>query len=81
MWYGNPPFRVNHFAKRTVDLEWENQYSISGSNLLTVSITYLPGGKYLVEVIIISLFDITVFLVEFVFAFKFFHLQQNNLYL
>uniref|UniRef100_M1BPD9 Biotin-containing subunit of methylcrotonyl-CoA carboxylase n=1 Tax=Solanum tuberosum TaxID=4113 RepID=M1BPD9_SOLTU len=49
LWYGNPPFRINHFAKRTVDLEWENQYSISGSNLLTVSITYLPDGKYLVE--------------------------------
>ncbi|MCD7466798.1 hypothetical protein HAX54_003823 [Datura stramonium] len=41
---------VHHFAKRTVDLEWENQYSNSGSNLLTVSITYLPDGKYLVEV-------------------------------
>ena len=59
MWYGNPPFRINHFAKRTVDLEWENQYSISGSNLLTVSITYLPDGKFLVEVMIVSLFDVT----------------------
>ncbi|KAG5587204.1 hypothetical protein H5410_047638 [Solanum commersonii] len=49
LWYGNPPFRINHFAKRTVDLEWENQYSISSSNLLTVSITYLTDGKYLVE--------------------------------
>ncbi|KAK6164645.1 hypothetical protein DH2020_001509 [Rehmannia glutinosa] len=25
VWYGNPPFRVNHCAKHTMELEWEDE--------------------------------------------------------
>lgn len=50
VWYANPPFRVNHFAKRTMELELEDESSKGGPELVPVDVTYLPKGKYLIEV-------------------------------
>ncbi|KAH6793908.1 methylcrotonyl-CoA carboxylase alpha chain [Perilla frutescens var. hirtella] len=49
LWYGNPPFRVNHFAKRTMELEWEGESINSGPELVPIHVTYQPKGKYLIE--------------------------------
>uniref|UniRef100_A0A2N9GFP1 Methylcrotonoyl-CoA carboxylase subunit alpha n=1 Tax=Fagus sylvatica TaxID=28930 RepID=A0A2N9GFP1_FAGSY len=49
IWYSSPPFRVHHCAKRTMELEWENEYDSSASNLLTLSITHKPEGTCLIE--------------------------------
>ncbi|XP_047325522.1 methylcrotonoyl-CoA carboxylase subunit alpha, mitochondrial isoform X2 [Impatiens glandulifera] len=49
MWYGCPPFRVNHSVKRTLELEWTNEYSDSSPKLLKHSITYHPDGLYIIE--------------------------------
>ncbi|KAL8530543.1 hypothetical protein ACS0TY_007543 [Phlomoides rotata] len=49
VWYSNPPFRVNHFAKRTMELEWEDESSKGGPKLAPIHVTYLPKGKYLIE--------------------------------
>ncbi|KAL7112938.1 hypothetical protein ACP275_04G033000 [Erythranthe tilingii] len=49
VWYANPPFRVNHYAKRTMELEWEDESSKGGSILVPVHVTYLPKGKYRIE--------------------------------
>ncbi|XP_040364887.1 methylcrotonoyl-CoA carboxylase subunit alpha, mitochondrial isoform X3 [Rosa chinensis] len=51
IWYSSPPFRVNHCARHTVELEWENEYDSSGSRLLTYSITYKSDGSYLIEML------------------------------
>lgn len=50
MWYAYPPFRVHNRARRTIELEWENEFYASGSKILTLSINYQPDGKYLIEV-------------------------------
>lgn len=50
MWYTSPPFRVNHCARSTMELEWENENDGSGSKLLALSITCKPDGGYLIEV-------------------------------
>ncbi|KAL4588146.1 hypothetical protein LXL04_001026 [Taraxacum kok-saghyz] len=42
IWYTHPPFRPNLHATRTLELEWENDN-------LTLSITYLPNGNYLIK--------------------------------
>ncbi|KAL6214669.1 hypothetical protein ACLB2K_014101 [Fragaria x ananassa] len=49
IWYSNPPFRVHHCARHTLELEWENEYDSSGSKLLTFSVTYKSDGSYLIE--------------------------------
>ncbi|KAK7270283.1 hypothetical protein RIF29_23312 [Crotalaria pallida] len=49
VWYASPPFRVHHQAKRTIELEWDNEYGIGSSNILKLTITYQPNGKYLIE--------------------------------
>ncbi|XP_051142279.1 methylcrotonoyl-CoA carboxylase subunit alpha, mitochondrial isoform X2 [Andrographis paniculata] len=49
VWYANPPFRVNHRAKRSVELDWENESSKGGSKLVPLHVTYLSKGKYLIE--------------------------------
>lgn len=49
IWYAYPPFRVHHHAKRTIELEWENEYHIGESKHLILSVTYLPNGNYLIE--------------------------------
>ncbi|KAG5514491.1 hypothetical protein RHGRI_035785 [Rhododendron griersonianum] len=49
VWYAHPPFRVHHCARRTMELEWVNEYDNIGSKLLTLSITYQPDGSYLIE--------------------------------
>ncbi|KAK6141359.1 hypothetical protein DH2020_024909 [Rehmannia glutinosa] len=49
VWYGNPPFRVNHCAKHTMELEWEDESSKGSLKLPPVHVTYLPKGKYLIE--------------------------------
>ncbi|KAA8550833.1 hypothetical protein F0562_002517 [Nyssa sinensis] len=49
IWYAFPPFRVNHYARRTMEFEWDNEYNKSGSKLLTLSITYQPDGSYLIK--------------------------------
>lgn len=52
MWYAKPPFRVNHRARHTMELEWDDEYSGDGFKLLTVNMTYLPDGNYLIEVVL-----------------------------
>lgn len=54
MWYANPPFRVNHCAKRTMELEWEDESSKGGSILVPVNATYISKGKYRMEVVLSS---------------------------
>ncbi|KAK9281063.1 hypothetical protein L1049_003956 [Liquidambar formosana] len=49
IWYAYPPFRVHHNTRRTMELEWDDEYDSSGSRLLTLSITYQPNGNYLIE--------------------------------
>ncbi|KAL1547210.1 methylcrotonoyl-CoA carboxylase [Salvia divinorum] len=49
VWYANPPFRVNHFAKRIMELIWEDESSKGGPKLVPVHVTYMPKGKYLIE--------------------------------
>ncbi|KAL3647845.1 hypothetical protein CASFOL_008813 [Castilleja foliolosa] len=48
VWYINP-FRVNHCAKYKMELEWEDESIKGGFKLPPVHITYLPKGKYLIE--------------------------------
>ncbi|XAR61176.1 Methylcrotonoyl-CoA carboxylase [Bertholletia excelsa] len=50
LWYAHPPFRVNHPARRTMELEWVNEYGSGSSKLLRLFITYQPDGSYLVEI-------------------------------
>lgn len=54
IWYANPPFRVNHFAKRTMELEWEDESSKGGPKPVPVHVTHMPKGKYLIEVFLLS---------------------------
>ncbi|XP_010652000.1 methylcrotonoyl-CoA carboxylase subunit alpha, mitochondrial isoform X4 [Vitis vinifera] len=49
IWYAYPPFRVHHSARRTMELDWDNEYDSSSSKLLTFSITFQPDGNYLIE--------------------------------
>ncbi|KAI7742177.1 hypothetical protein M8C21_030670, partial [Ambrosia artemisiifolia] len=49
VWYTHPPFRLNHHATRTIELEWENEYNDNTSEHLTLSIEYLPNGNYLIK--------------------------------
>ncbi|XP_024025268.1 methylcrotonoyl-CoA carboxylase subunit alpha, mitochondrial [Morus notabilis] len=49
IWYSSPPFRVHHCASSTMELEWDNEYDISGSKPLTLSITYKQDGSYCIE--------------------------------
>nr|KAJ0204916.1 hypothetical protein LSAT_V11C500296330 [Lactuca sativa] len=50
VWYTHPPFRPNHQATRTIELDWENEYhDNNNSQNLTLSITYLPNGNYLIK--------------------------------
>ncbi|KAL6564386.1 hypothetical protein OROMI_015836 [Orobanche minor] len=49
VWYANPPFRVNQCAKHIMELEWEDEPSKGGLKLPPVHVTYLPKGKYLIE--------------------------------
>lgn len=50
IWYASPPFRVHHQAKRTIELEWDNEYDSGSSKILKLTITYQPDGRYLIEV-------------------------------
>lgn len=50
IWYASPPFRVHHQAKRKMELEWDNEYDSGSSKILKLTITYQPGGRYLIEV-------------------------------
>lgn len=49
IWYNSPPLRVHHQAKRTIELEWDNEYDSGSSKILKLTITYLPDGRYLIE--------------------------------
>ncbi|XP_004495179.1 methylcrotonoyl-CoA carboxylase subunit alpha, mitochondrial isoform X2 [Cicer arietinum] len=50
VWYASPPFRVHHQAKRSIELEWDNEYDSGGSSkILKLTITYQPDGRYLIE--------------------------------
>ncbi|KZV25454.1 methylcrotonoyl-CoA carboxylase subunit alpha, mitochondrial-like [Dorcoceras hygrometricum] len=49
LWYSNPPFRVNHCAKRFIELEWDDESSNAGLETVSVHVSYLPTGKYLIE--------------------------------
>lgn len=49
---------MNHFAKRTMELELEDESSKGGPELVPVDVTYLPKGKYLIEVFFSPLFKL-----------------------
>ncbi|XP_075507546.1 methylcrotonoyl-CoA carboxylase subunit alpha, mitochondrial [Primulina tabacum] len=49
VWYANPPFRVNHCAKRFIELEWDDESSKTGLKIVPVHISYLTTGKYVIE--------------------------------
>ncbi|KAJ0946333.1 putative methylcrotonoyl-CoA carboxylase [Helianthus annuus] len=49
VWYTHVPFRLNHHATRTIELEWENEYRDNTLEHLTLSIDYLPNGNYLIK--------------------------------
>jgi 3-methylcrotonyl-CoA carboxylase alpha subunit len=49
IWYSNPPFRVHHEAKQTIELEWNNECEGTGSNLISLGVRYQPDGSYLIE--------------------------------
>ncbi|KAI3668135.1 hypothetical protein L6452_43212 [Arctium lappa] len=49
VWYTHPPFRLHHHATRKMELEWENEYRDNNSENLTLSISYLPNGNYLIK--------------------------------
>ncbi|KAL2323524.1 hypothetical protein Fmac_027903 [Flemingia macrophylla] len=49
LWYSSPPFRVHHQAKRKMELEWDNEYGSDNSNIMKLTITYQPDGRYLIE--------------------------------
>ncbi|XP_022727710.1 methylcrotonoyl-CoA carboxylase subunit alpha, mitochondrial-like isoform X2 [Durio zibethinus] len=51
IWCAHPPFRVNHRAQSTMELEWENEYDSSSSKRLMLSITYQPDGKYFIQIV------------------------------
>lgn len=51
MWYTYPPFRVHNYARRTIELEWENEFNVSSSKILTLSISNQADGKYIIEVL------------------------------
>ncbi|KAJ7977355.1 Biotin carboxylase [Quillaja saponaria] len=44
-----PPFRVNHHAKRKMELEWDNEFDSGSSKVWKLTITYHPDEKYLIE--------------------------------
>ncbi|OVA05413.1 Biotin/lipoyl attachment [Macleaya cordata] len=50
LWYANPPFRVHHLARHTMELEWDNEYDSSGSKHLKLDITYQADGNYFVQI-------------------------------
>ncbi|KAI3966996.1 hypothetical protein MKW92_046123 [Papaver armeniacum] len=50
LWYANPPYRVHHLAKHTMELDWDNEYDSSGSRLLKIDLTYQSNGNYFVQV-------------------------------
>nr|XP_043609358.1 methylcrotonoyl-CoA carboxylase subunit alpha, mitochondrial isoform X2 [Erigeron canadensis] len=49
LWYTHPPYRLNHHATTTIKLEWENEYRDNNSEHLSLSISHLPNGNYLVK--------------------------------
>ncbi|RAL45146.1 hypothetical protein DM860_015552 [Cuscuta australis] len=49
LWYVDPPFRVGHLARRTMQLEFVDEHNSTGSKSLNVCLTYLAEGKFLVE--------------------------------
>ncbi|XP_039030940.1 methylcrotonoyl-CoA carboxylase subunit alpha, mitochondrial-like [Hibiscus syriacus] len=50
IWYTHSPFRVNHYAQSTMELEWENEYDSSSSKNLMLSVTYHPDGNYFIQI-------------------------------
>ncbi|XVF80824.1 hypothetical protein PTKIN_Ptkin15bG0106300 [Pterospermum kingtungense] len=50
IWYSHPPFRVNHNAQSTMELEWENEYDSSSSERLMLFITSQPNGNYFIQI-------------------------------
>ncbi|XP_077239670.1 methylcrotonyl-CoA carboxylase alpha chain [Tasmannia lanceolata] len=50
LWYGHPPFRVHHFARHTMELEWESESDGTDPMLMRLAITYQSNGNYLVEI-------------------------------
>ncbi|KAK9057330.1 hypothetical protein SSX86_022165 [Deinandra increscens subsp. villosa] len=50
VWYTHPPFRLNHHATCKIELEWENEYRDNNSEHLTLSISHLPNGNYLIKI-------------------------------
>ncbi|XP_019098408.1 PREDICTED: methylcrotonoyl-CoA carboxylase subunit alpha, mitochondrial-like [Camelina sativa] len=49
IWYSHPPFRVHHEAKQTIELEWNNEYDGTGSNLISLGVICQPDGSYLIQ--------------------------------
>lgn len=52
LWYTNPPFRMHHPAKCTVELEWDKEQIDDNQEVFKFIITYQLDGSYLIEVMI-----------------------------
>ncbi|TKW29494.1 hypothetical protein SEVIR_3G398800v4 [Setaria viridis] len=48
VWYNNTPFRMHHFARQPLELEFEEHDGFS-EKLLKLFITYKPDGSYFIE--------------------------------
>ncbi|EPS66189.1 hypothetical protein M569_08586, partial [Genlisea aurea] len=49
IWYSDPPFRVNHSAEQTVELEWDDESGNGASKLIPLRLISSSKGKYLIK--------------------------------
>ncbi|KAK1282893.1 hypothetical protein QJS10_CPB22g00354 [Acorus calamus] len=49
LWYADPPFRMHHCARRTIELDWDKESDGHDSELLKLSVTYNSNGSYFIE--------------------------------
>ncbi|XP_058072459.1 methylcrotonoyl-CoA carboxylase subunit alpha, mitochondrial isoform X3 [Magnolia sinica] len=49
LWYAHPPFRLHHTARRTMELEWENEFDGIDSKM-KLDITNQSDGNYFIEI-------------------------------
>ncbi|GJN35424.1 hypothetical protein PR202_gb24200 [Eleusine coracana subsp. coracana] len=49
VWYNNPPFRMHHFAKRPLELEFSKEHDGFNEELLKLFVTCRSDGSYFVE--------------------------------
>ncbi|KAJ4783056.1 Methylcrotonoyl-CoA carboxylase subunit alpha [Rhynchospora pubera] len=50
LWYANPPFRMHHSAKTTVEFDWDKDMDGSFEGRLKLAITHQTDGGYFIEI-------------------------------